>query len=180
MMGVDPNPEVEALLRDQFGVEEFPADMPPLVDVTRHHELAKTLKESGYRLYVYCVASHWEPKPAPKPKAPKEGEEGEEATVPAVAPEPPVGEYEVATGLRKIGKPPLLATWRVRVSMNDPVESLVDLFAGADWQEREQFDLVGVNFAGHPDLRRIMLPEDWHGHPLHKDYAIDTKCHPWR
>ena len=169
MKGVAANPEFQELLREQFGVEEFPDDMPPLVDAARHRDLARTLNEQGYRLYVYCVATHWLPAPAPKAK---EGEPQAFAN--------PIGEYEVATGLTKLGKPPLLATWRVRVPMTQPVDSLAAIFAGADWQEREQFDLVGVNFAGHPDLRRIMLPEDWNGHPLQKDYAIDTRVPPWR
>ena len=43
-----------------------------------------------------------------------------------------------------------------------------------------QFDLVGTIFEGHPDLRRIMMPEDWPGHPLRRDYAIDTAHFPWR
>ena len=60
------------------------------------------------------------------------------------------------------------------------VPRLYPLFAGADWQEREQYDLVGVIFEGHPDLRRLMMPEDWDGHPLRKDYAIDTRVAPWR
>jgi len=168
MKGVPENPEFEELLRNDFGVEEFPDDAPPIVAASRHRELAERLRTEGYRLYVYCVASHW---PAPPPPKPKEDEE------PVTEQE---GEYEVATGLRKPGKPPLLATWRVRVPMSHSIDSLTGLFAGADWQEREQFDLVGVDFAGHPDLRRIMLPEDWEGHPLRKDYAIDTRCAPWR
>ena len=59
-------------------------------------------------------------------------------------------------------------------------EAIKKMVTGADWQEREQYDLVGVRFDGHPDLRRLMLSEDWQGHPLRKDYAIDTKVHPWR
>ena len=48
------------------------------------------------------------------------------------------------------------------------------------FREREQFDLLGVKFDGHPDLRRLMMPDEWEGHPLRKDYAIDTRCAPWR
>ncbi len=60
---------------------------------------------------------------------------------------------------------------RVRVSGENPmVESLVPVWPGADWLEREIFDLFGVRFSGHPDLRRILLPEDWEGHPLRRDY----------
>jgi NADH-quinone oxidoreductase subunit C len=50
------------------------------------------------------------------------------------------------------------------------VASIANLWPAADWNEREQFDLMGVSFLGHPDLRRIMLPDDWVGYPLRKDY----------
>jgi NADH-quinone oxidoreductase subunit C len=60
---------------------------------------------------------------------------------------------------------------KTRVSRAEPVaDSLVTVWPAADWYEREIFDLLGVRFTGHPDLRRLLLPEDWVGHPLRKDY----------
>ncbi len=50
------------------------------------------------------------------------------------------------------------------------IASLTDLWPSADWHEREVYDLFGIRFDGHPNLRRIFLPEDWPGHPLRKDY----------
>jgi NADH-quinone oxidoreductase subunit C len=54
----------------------------------------------------------------------------------------------------------------------EPVPSVVSVWPTADWQEREQFDLMGIRFEGHPNLVRILLDEDWEGHPLRKDYPI--------
>jgi len=57
------------------------------------------------------------------------------------------------------------------------VPSLDSVWRAADWLEREQYDLMGVSFPGHPDLRRIMMPDDWVGHPLRKDYAEQPQWH---
>ncbi len=57
------------------------------------------------------------------------------------------------------------------------VPSLADFYPTADWHERETFDLCGVRFTGHPDLRRILLAEDWDGHPLRKDYEFPLEYH---
>jgi NADH-quinone oxidoreductase subunit C len=58
--------------------------------------------------------------------------------------------------------------------------SLVPTFRGADWMERECYDMFGIRFDGHPDLRRILLDADWEGHPLLKSYAVDTPHPPYR
>jgi NADH-quinone oxidoreductase subunit C len=57
------------------------------------------------------------------------------------------------------------------------VPTVSGVWRAANWLEREQYDLFGVVFTGHPDLRRIMLPEDWVGHPLRKDYVFPTQYH---
>lgn len=54
---------------------------------------------------------------------------------------------------------------------NPVIPSLSKLYASADWQEREAFDMIGVKFDGHPDLKRILNPDDWEGHPLTKSYV---------
>jgi NADH-quinone oxidoreductase subunit C len=59
------------------------------------------------------------------------------------------------------------------VAGSDPlIDSLVPLWKTANWLEREVFDLFGITFNNHPDLRRILLPNDWTGHPLRKDYPL--------
>ncbi|MBV9271374.1 MAG: NADH-quinone oxidoreductase subunit C [Candidatus Eremiobacteraeota bacterium] len=55
---------------------------------------------------------------------------------------------------------------------NPVVPSVTDLWRSADWAEREAYDLVGIRFEGHPDLRRIQMPNDWEGHPLRRDYPL--------
>jgi NADH-quinone oxidoreductase subunit C len=72
-------------------------------------------------------------------------------------------------------------TLRTRLEPGAPrCATLTGLFRGANWMERECYDMFGVIFEGHPDLRRILLGDDWEGHPLRKDYAVDTPQAPYR
>src|SRR6059036_105169 len=71
-----------------------------------------------------------------------------------------------------------LFTLKVDTPRDNPVVPTVSgLWSHADWQEREVFDLLGVTFEGHPDLRRILMPEDWPGHPLRKDFVEPEEYH---
>jgi NADH-quinone oxidoreductase subunit C len=70
---------------------------------------------------------------------------------------------------------------RVKMAVHDGTEpdSAVPVWGGANWMEREIFDLFGIRFHGHPDLRRILLPDEWNGHPLRKDVSILAMDHDW-
>lgn len=67
---------------------------------------------------------------------------------------------------------------KVYCDRKDPhIPTVADLWPAADWHEREAFDLLGIIFDGHPDLRRILLADDWEGYPLRKDYVFPREYH---
>jgi NADH:ubiquinone oxidoreductase subunit C len=154
----EPAGDLEVLFRDH-GVTETPKDAASIVPLERHVSLARRLRDGGFVQLVYVAATHFAAKTGAKPQPER---------------------FEVAYGLRSVGAGSRVVAWRVAPAPGEGVPTLVGVFAGADWQEREQYDLVGVRFDGHPDLRRIMLPDSWAGHPLRKDYPADTACPPWR
>lgn len=83
---------------------------------------------------------------------------------------PDIGRMEVVYNLYSI---PFDAHLMVKVVLErekPSVPSLTSIWKAADWHEREAYDLLGINFEGHPDLRRILMPADWQGFPLRKDY----------
>ena len=80
-------------------------------------------------------------------------------------------------GMAGFGKTPRRLRVKVRVPGGDGVlvPSVSSVWPAAGWAEREAYDLFGIHFSDHPDMRRILMPEDWDGHPLRKDYPVQIK-----
>src|SRR5215467_518170 len=92
--------------------------------------------------------------------------------------------FEVVVHLVSLGIPPYGDTpkrlrVKVRVPGADPhMPTLSGVWKAMNWAEREVYDLFGIHFDGHPDLRRILMPDDWEGHPARKDYPVQIKMTP--
>ncbi len=83
--------------------------------------------------------------------------------------------YHVIYVLRSLSEN-LQLTLRVPVEGNNPsIPTLTEVYKNANWRERELWDMFGIKVEGHPDLRRILMPDDWEGHPLRKDYPLGAE-----
>jgi NADH-quinone oxidoreductase subunit C len=136
----------DAVLGDEeaFGEVTVRVARDHLVRVAR---LLRDREEAGYDLPLCVTAVDW---PDREPDAPR---------------------FDVVYQLRSMRHNDVVRLV-VQVPEDDPrVPTLEGVFAGMDWHEREAYDLIGIQFEGHHDLRRILLPDDWDGHPLRKDYA---------
>jgi NADH-quinone oxidoreductase subunit C len=124
-------------------------------DLGRYHPLISQLRDSGFEMLVDLCGVDYLGHPG------RRLPEG-------VAPE----RFEVVVNMLSLSQKRRVRV-RVQVSEHTPViDSLFDLYPGSEAMEREAFDLIGIRFAGHPDLTRILMPDDWEGHPLRKDYGI--------
>jgi len=121
----------------------------------RYLDVAKALTDDGYAMCVDVTAVDYLTHPG-------------RALPDGIAPE----RFEVVAGFLDL-KGRRRVRLRVQVPESDPtLPSLFDLHPGTEAMEREVFDMFGVEFTDHPDLTRILMPEDWDGHPLRKDYAV--------
>jgi NADH-quinone oxidoreductase subunit C len=125
------------------------------VDAAGYHACIAGLKDEGHNLCVDLTAVDYLTHPG------RELPDG-------LAPE----RFEVVVNLVDMD-----ARTRARVRCQVPdaeprLPTITDLYAGADAPEREVYDMFGIVFDGHPDLTRILMPEDWEGHPLRKDFAV--------
>lgn len=147
---VEPAPTLHGCpLTDSFGQAVIHPTREQYLDVLRR------LADDGYAMAVDLTAVDYLEFPA---RVLPEG----------VAPE----RFEVVVNLLDLAHRRRLRV-RVQVPESDPVvPSLFDLYPGTEAYEREVYDMFGIDFTGHPDMTRILMPEDWDGHPLRKDYAI--------
>jgi NADH-quinone oxidoreductase subunit C len=80
--------------------------------------------------------------------------------------------FSLSYHLLAMRQPPARVRLQTWLEDGDTVESVVPVWPGADFYEREQFDMMGIRFDGHPYLNRLLMEDDWEGHPLRKDYPI--------
>jgi NADH-quinone oxidoreductase subunit C len=87
-------------------------------------------------------------------------------------PEPKPKRFSVSYHLLRVSDDPARVRVQVWLDDGEPVASVIPAWPAADWFEREAYDMMGIVFEGHPNLVRILMPDDWDGHPLRKDYPL--------
>jgi NADH/F420H2 dehydrogenase subunit C len=87
-------------------------------------------------------------------------------------PAPKPKRFSVSYHLLALRQPPLRVRLQCWVDDGDEVPSVISVWPTADWHERETYDMFGITFDGHPHMRRLLMEDDWDGHPLRKDYPI--------
>lgn len=143
------DPEILERLVERFGEAMVPVtseDQPTVtVPLAQLLEILEHLQsQEGYTLYLDLAAVDWYP------------------TEPR---------FELVYHLYQVEKRSRIRV-KTRVAEDETAPSITGIWPGANWAEREAYDLFGITFSGHPKLTRIYLPEDWEGHPLRKDYPL--------
>ncbi|HSI97938.1 MAG TPA: NADH-quinone oxidoreductase subunit C [Gaiellaceae bacterium] len=90
----------------------------------------------------------------------------------ARVPDPKPKRFSVSYHLLRVADDPARVRVQVWLDDGETVSSVLSVWPAADWLERETWDMMGIQFEGHPNLVRLLMPEDWEGHPLRKDYPI--------
>ncbi len=141
--------KIVQVLQQQAGatVEEFRGDVRVFVSPDKLHDTLLFLRdEHEFQLLSLLTAIDYWPEDRPR--------------------------FHVVYGLRSVTQN-LIIEIRVGVPDADPkVPTVSDIFETANWRERELYDMFGIMVEGHPDLRRILMPDDWDGHPLRRDYPL--------
>lgn len=166
----EPQP-IDALtaLMPGLAVTEFRGQQRVVVPQESVYKALKLLKQGGFDLLVDLTCVDYLHLREPRSQnAPLPLEEGLGVRAPA-------GRFGLVYLLANTST---AQRFTVRTFVDDPeptVPSVVTLWEGANWLEREVWDLFGVRFSGHPDLRRIVMPEQFTGHPLRKDYPLQGR-----
>jgi len=160
--------------KEQHGETTLTVDAPRLVEACLHLR-----DEEGFNMLADVTAADYLGWPSgPEDVAGYIGDaSGRSVTSPGSwglerLPEPKPKRFSVSYHLLRVGSDPARVRVQVWLDEAEPVASVIDVWPTADWHEREAYDLMGIPFDGHPNLVRILMDDDWVGHPLRKDYPI--------
>jgi len=148
--GLPEHPALNAILAwDPVALEDARFDRNELtlaIAADRIRQACATLQAAGYNFFEDMTAVDWYPA---------------------------VPRFQLSYHLLSLGYKERIRLHAMVDEAHPTVESITPVWAGANYYERKDFDLFGISFQGHPDMRRIMMPDDWVGHPLRKDYPVE-------